>query len=266
MVLSQIEGSAVSVVERPDRVSPGRAGCDAIVERGGVWHAVEHTTIDAYLGRRQDDARFRRVVMPVELAVAQEFTDSWIEIAVPAHAVPTGQDWDALRERFLGRICEAIHAMPIADYTDLSRTPFEWPDIPFPIWISRQDRREDAATCIMSRVRPEDTHDQLVAGITGALRDKSEQLRPYRGTMKTVLLLDFDDFVLLNQDAVAGAFARAAQDSAGADAIDEVYVVDGRRRRVWVFPVKLGTRLYPELPEFRQFFSEQFRMTYGRLA
>src|SRR5438477_6735974 len=84
-VVSKIEGSTVAVISRPDRDSEGRGGCDAIVSRAGGKNAVEHTTIDAYLEQRLDTARYRRVFAPLEEHITREFSDSWIEIAVPAH-------------------------------------------------------------------------------------------------------------------------------------------------------------------------------------
>jgi hypothetical protein len=264
--LSRIEGSSVMVISRPDRESQGRGGCDALVERRGTRQAVEHTTIDGYLDQRQDTARYREVFMPLEERVAREFGDFWIEIQVPSHAVPTGQDWEALKERLFARICEAIRSMPVASFCDLSFTQFDFPDIPFPIWISRQELAGQAPSCFIGRDAPQDRREQLVAGIARALEDKAQQLRAYRRDMTTVLLLDFDDISLLNQYVVAESFAKAAKERPDAIAeIDEVYLVDRRRRQgIWVFPVKLGLRFYPDLPEFQAFRSEQFNTTYGR--
>jgi hypothetical protein len=264
-VVGQLDGVRVTIVERPDSNSPGCGGCDAIVERGGNRQVIEHTTIDAYMGRRQDDHRFRLVVAALEQPVAESFPDSWIEISVPAHAIPTGQNWESLRELLLHRVSEGIYNMAIAKYDDLSRQKFEWSDIPFPVWISRQALAGDTPACHVFRVEPENKREQLVAGLARALNDKSDQLRPYHDKgMRTVLLLDFDDVALLNQDVVAKAFAEAAQEWKSPNVIDEVYLADGRRRHVWLLPVKLGERLYPDLTEFKQFFSKQFGMTYGQ--
>lgn len=263
--VSQIEGSAVTIISRPDRELPGRGGCDAIVTRGRARQAAEHTTLDAYLEQRQDTVRYRQVVVPLEERVAREFADSWIEIQVPSHAVPTGQDWEALKERLFARVCEAIRSMPIASFYDLTFTQFEFPDIPFPIWISRQELGGNSPGCYVGRDAPQDRHEQLVAGIVRALEEKAQQLSAYKGEMATVLLLDFDDISLLNQTVVAESFAKAAKERPdAAAAIDEVYLVDRRRRRgIWVFPVKLGSRIYPDLPEFLAFRREQFKVTYG---
>lgn len=263
VVLSRIEGAPVTVVERPDKDKPGQGGCDAIVERRGVRHAVEHTTLDSYQRRREDDDRFRKVVLPVAIAVEETFTDSWVEMEVPVHAIPPGEDWTELRNRLRACCVEAIGGMPIAEYHDLTRTRFDWPDIPFPVWISRQPTAGDSPKCVIFRQAPGDLHAQLAADVKRALDDKTNQLRAYHdGGMPTVLLLDIDDVALTNRDFVADAFARAVTTWDDRNAVDEVYLTDSGRRPVWVYPLKLEDRFYPELPEFRTFFSDQYRANY----
>lgn len=182
------------------------------------------------------------------------------------HAIPTGQDWAAIRGTLTMHCIEAIRGLPIARYYDLSRTRFDWTDVPFPVWISRQALGDgDQPSCNIFRQAPIDLHDQLAMDIRRALEEKVAQLRTYKAAGEsTTLLLDFDDIVLLNVDIVADAFARASRGWNGADTIDEVFLVDSGRRPPWIYPVKLAARMYPELPEFRQYFSAQFRSNHGQ--
>ena len=263
-VLGRIEKSTITVVEHPDREKPGQDGCDAIVDRKNTRHAVEHTSLDTYQRRREDDDRFRKVVLPIAAAIESTFPDSWVELEVPVHAIPTGEDWKQLRDRLLARCLEAVGSMAIASYHDLTRTRFDWPgEIPFPVWISRQPVGGDAPKCISFRQLPADLHDQRADDVRRALDDKAARLQSYQqaGT-PTVLLLDMDDVALSNRDVVADAFARAAATWEQRDVVNEVYLVDSGRRPVWIYPLKLGDRLYPDLPEFRDFFSEQFHVNY----
>lgn len=46
------------------------------------------------MGQRQDDARFLRVVVPLEELIRRTFADSRVAIVVPTHAVPTGTRWN----------------------------------------------------------------------------------------------------------------------------------------------------------------------------
>jgi hypothetical protein len=200
----------------------------------------------------------------VARAIEEAFDDSWVEMEVPVHAIPTGQNWTTLREALIARCREALQGMPIADYHDLTRTRFDWADVPFPVWISRQPRVEgEQPKCIIFRQTPADLHDQLAVDIRRALDEKTTQLGAYKAAgHPTVLLLDFDDIVLLNRDSVGEAFARATRGWAGTNTIDEIFLVDTGRRPPWVYPVKLGERIYPDLPEFRAYFSAQYRSNY----
>jgi len=154
--------------------------------------------------------------------------------------------------------------MPIASYHDLTRTRFDWPgEIPFPVWISRQPVGGDQPKCMIFRQVPADLHEQRAEDVKRVLDDKAARLQRYHSAgTPTVLLLDVDDVVLSNRDVVADAFARAAARWEQRHVVHEVYVVDSGRRPVWVYPLKLGARLYPDLPEFREFFSEQFHINY----
>lgn len=264
-VVSRIERAAIRTLQRPDRDAPGQGGCDAILDKGGHRYALEHTSLDSYQSRRQDDDRYRKVVLPVAGTIEATFQDSWVEIEVPVHAIPTGQDWATIRQAMTARFVEAVRSLPIADYYDLTRTRFDWADVPFPVWISRRPLGGgEHARCLIFRQAPVDLHDQLAQDIRRALDDKTTQLRPYKQAGEsTVLLLDFDDIVLLNRDMVADAFARAIHGWNGTDTIDQVFLIDSGRRPPWVYPVKLGHSMYPELPEFRDYFSAQFRSSYG---
>lgn len=262
-VVGRIEGSRIDMIERPDRDQPGRGGCDAIVRRRGVLQAVEHTTLDSYERRRDDDNRFRRVVMPIAPAIEAAFPDSWVELEVPVHAIASGQNWNELSVRLRDGCIAVIREMPVADNYDLTRTRFDLPDVPFPVWISRQPAGGDRPSCMLFRQAPVDRYDQLAADAERALEDKSTQLRAYHDDGKpTVLLMDFDDVVLLNRDLVATAFARASENRGGIEVIDEVYLIDSGRKPVWVYPLKLEGRMYPDLPQFREYFSEQYYANY----
>lgn len=262
-IVGRMTGVDVKIVSRPDREQPGQPGCDATAQLGNNLVAIEHTTIDPYRNRRLDDDRFRRVVLPIAPLVEAAFPDSWIELEVPVHAIPVGQDWRQLGERLKDLVLNSLRGMPIANYSDLSRTRFNSQDLPFPVWISRQPA-DVGPRCIIFRQAPGDLYQQLDEDIHRALVDKSDQLAQYRVQgYRAILLLEFDDVVLLNQDLVAGSFARAADITPEADQIDDVYLVDSRRASPWVFPVQMGDDRFPRLQAFQAFFSEQYRARYG---
>jgi len=256
--LSLIERQEVVVVSRHDRENPGRGGCDAIIERGGRRFALEHTTVDAIAGQRADDARFRQVVVPLERAIQAAHPDSWTLISVPTHAIPSDVSWGAIAEALLEGCIRAIAQMPY----DGRWQQFEFQGVPFPVLISRRRDPRDPA-CHVMRVSPGNLEAHLENNMAHAIGEKRGQLAPYRRQgLSTILLLDSDEFVLTNRDSLADAFRRASTRE-NTDEFDEVFLAVTFLNPIWIYPLKLDDRLYPELPEFEQFFDTQCILTYG---
>ncbi len=256
--LSAIEGQEVRIVKRPDRDNRGQGGCDAIIDRGGRPCAIEHTTIDVIVDQRADDARFRQVVVPLEEAIGSAYPDSWIGICVPIHAVPTGTDWSGMRDALIDGCVHAICDMAFGK----EHRKFEFEGVPFPVWITRRKSPRQPG-CYVMRLAPRDLETHMVNNMARAIREKSEQIAPYRRQgFVTILLLDSDEFVLTNEDSLAQAF-RTAADRESPEGFDEVYIAMTWQNPIWIYPVKLHVRLYPNLPEFRQFFEAQYILTYG---
>jgi hypothetical protein len=256
--LAAIEGRQVHIIARPDRDNPGQGGCDAILDRGGQIFALEHTTIDCIVGQREDSARFRHVVVPLEEAIRSAYPDSWIEICVPSHAVPTGTDWSKVRDALLHGCVRAICDMTFGEF----RREFQFEGVPFRVWITRRRSPRDPG-CYVMRTAPGDLEAHMVDNMTSVIREKSEQLAPYRrDNLATILLLDSDEFVLTDRDSLAQAFRTAAERETPEE-FDEVFIAQTFLNPIWVYPVKLNDRLYPHLPEFRRFFEAQYVLTYG---
>ena len=96
-----------------------------------------------------------------------------------------------------------------------------------------------------------------------AIREKRDQLAFYREQgLPTLLLLDSDEFALANPNSLAEAFRRAA-DLEPTEEFDQVFLAVTWRNPIWIYPVKLNDRLYPDLPEFTQYFDSQRTLTYG---
>src|SRR2546422_11497050 len=82
-LLTIAEQRAVSIPATPDCASKGRGGCDALIDRGGVVCAVEHTSLDSFHGQRHDDAAFGLVIRPLEEAICARFPGWDVTIGVP---------------------------------------------------------------------------------------------------------------------------------------------------------------------------------------
>lgn len=255
--LQVIEQHCVEVVERPDRDIPGTAGCDAIICRGERRYALEHTTIDSYSDQRVDDHRFREVVVPLEDALHQAYPDSWIQIVVPVHAIPTGTDWPRLGQTLRRECIQSIADLPLGGRGQ----ELYLRDIPFPVWISRE-RPDGQSGCFVMREAPGGLRQQLESSIGRAIGAKNHQLAPYKQQgLRTILLLDSDDAALVSIPSLSEAFVKAAESKA-VQGLDEIFIAQNRRTCIWFFPVKLGERIYPQVEEFNLFRRQQYALTY----
>jgi hypothetical protein len=104
----------------------------------------------------------------------------------------------------------------------------------------------------------EQMNENLVHEIKRAIHRKQKKLKAAkeRGE-RTVLLLDSDDYALVNWQMLADAFADAVgADESVFEGIDDVYI-QHRGGGCWIFPVKLAERMYPQLLEFEEYWNRQ---------
>jgi hypothetical protein len=258
-LLTRAEHRPVSISETPDCANQGRSGCDALIDRGGVVCAAEHTSLNSFHGQRHDDAAFGQVIRPLEEAIRARRPGWEVIVGVPVRALPTERTWrealPALREVFLSEIESLVDGE--RRMVTVGNPPFET--------VLTCRRTPGATTCFVMRLVPDDLARQLADRMADRLRAKRQQLHPYfdRG-MATILLIESDDVALTNRHNLAEAFAIAAR-RATTDSISEVYIAQSSRTPIWFYPVKLDGRFYPALPEFDKFFLLQCERDYGPL-
>jgi hypothetical protein len=248
------DGQPGVITARPDR-DGAAGGADAIIRRLGRDWAVEHTTIDSFPGQREDNDRLRRVFGPAREAIAEAYPALRITLGVPLGAVPTKTSW--------ARITSTYSELVIAALQDHGDTPGNrLVTLPGMFDSHIFFRRSRSPGCFLSREIDSSDLDGRVGVIVSAIESKHLQLAPYRAAgMPTALLLDNDDVGLMSPDALAEAFTRASSIASFED-LDDVYLVDAVELPPWIYPLKLGPRSVPDLPEFKHFFDEQYRRGY----
>lgn len=247
--LSLLEHLLVHIIERPDREQGG--GCEAIVDRAGKKQAVEHTRLDAFQGQKADDAVFNEVVAPLETGgeIVKAFPNSYVEISVPVRAalVAKGRARSELRDRLLKGCLEEISRIP----QDGNRRSVQFRGVSFPVTISHY-KVHGNPKCIVSRIAPENIAAELEDVLVKTLKAKNLQLVSYaRDGYNPLLVIDNDDVALLDRYLVAEAFKKAVARAPGPH-IREIYVADTGHGALWFYPLRIGGRDFPNLPEFEQ--------------
>lgn len=200
-----------------------------------------------------EDDRFHRVIAPIRQAIEREYPNLWVEVVVPPHAVSKGTDWDRITSALVTGCIQVIPAI----LPDQHLREYNFADVPFAPSI-RTERGGSLPGCCIGRFGPPRLAEELVENLIATLRAKRVQLSPYRASgLRTLLVLE--SIPCANSELFAASF-RTAADLAGAEEFDEVYIAFSWRRAVRVLPLKLGVRLYPDLPEWRSFLMMQARL------
>lgn len=261
--LSLIDGENVYVKSRPDERGRTGAGLpDFIVSRAGRDYTVEHTSLDTYPHQMLFETLWAKYFKPlrIEERIKQAFPKSFIHISIPLDAFK--QDSDARKfdfEKFVQELIAAVKQTPRGRNGSERRTYH----LPFPVHISNDDGNGFRGCFVIQIVptHPEKRDDDLEKEMAKAITKKRRKLQAAKQKgERTVLLLDSDDYALVNEEILADAFAQAvSNDQTILDGIDEVYV-QHRRGKCWLVPVKLGDRVYPALPEFEEYRYKQWEV------
>lgn len=258
--LSRIADESVYVKSRPDaRGQTGDGLPDFILHRGGSEFTIEHTFINSYGNQVFYEHLFSKYIKPlnIEETIKGECPNKLVHIAIPIDAFK--RDSDARKfdfDRFVRNLIDAVGGSKETDNIG-PLVNFEFPDTPFPVFISKC---KGLGVTFLNPIVPTDgerVRAYLVKEMDRALRRKRKKLQAakVRGE-RTVLLLDSDDYALLNWKILSKAFSKAAASGPPLfDGIDDIYI-QHRCGSCWIFPVKLGDRLYPNLPEFDQYWKK----------
>lgn len=254
--LAKIEGREVYVMSRPDDGGANGAELtDAIIKRGGARYVVEHTAVSSYVQQANFQAKFERSIKAarVEEAVMRAHPGYGVNVVVPVNAFKSDREIERFDfEAFKESIIKAVGETPISrNAQKVNRVTL--PGVPFDVAISRH-RWGTYCHLIQSVPTDRETLKKHLEGeMVRAVNAKRRKLAAAKATgERTILLLDSEDYSLLSHDAMAQAFGRVARvlDLTG---IDEVFTVHNRGVTCWVLPAKVGGRVYPLLPQFRQF-------------
>lgn len=260
--LSRVDGQNVYLKNRPDERGQGGQGLpDFIVHRGGQDMTVEHTLVNSYKNQVFYERLFSQYfdALGIERRIQEVYPDKWINVSIPVDAFKKQFEAEKFDfEKFIQNLLEAVGKTP-ESYNASKTVKYEFADTPFPVYISNGG--SDYHGTFLARIVP--THREqldvdLRKEITKAVEKKRKKLlaAKQRGE-RTVLLLDSDDYALVNEGVLAEAFGSvAANNKSILEGIDDVYI-QHRRGNCWIVPVKLGDRIYPDLPEYEEYWRRQ---------
>lgn len=258
--LSVIDGENAYIQSRPDERGQGAQGQpDFIINRGGKDFTVEHTSLSSYPKQAHYEKLWADYIetLKIEEKIKVAYPKSLVHVSIPIDAFKSEREAKQFGfEKFMQDLIEAVGKTPIGR----NGSKRQIHNLPFPVEISHDDG-EGFVACLVARIAPtyrEKINIDLEADITRAITKKRKKLQAAKAKGEsTILLLDSEDYAFVNVWMLGDAFADAVgSDASVLDGIDDVYILH-RYGPSRVVPVKLRDRLYPDLPEFEEYWDKQ---------
>lgn len=246
------------VESRPDEEFPGEGKCDAIVRRGKIRWAFDHTRLNSYRDQAKDEHLYKAIVSSLQKSLLAICDKQHVTIALPFKVFHRGKH-AVLKARFERLLREAI---PKAK-DDGEFHQIELSDPKCTLHISRRD--SDLPGCFIRPIAPPNHQNELQKDFKRAILAKGDQLsrnRPRRG--RTAMLLDTSDLSLINESRLVEAFQRAASSTDHSE-IDEIFVFDHPTGigNHFVWPLKYRGVMPPNLKWMNEFWRAQTALVWG---
>ncbi|HEY6803523.1 MAG TPA: hypothetical protein VI306_08095 [Pyrinomonadaceae bacterium] len=257
---SHIDEGKTYIKCRPDsRGQSGEGLPDFILCRGEKDFTIEHTFVNTYRKQVFYELLWARYIKSasIEERIRLAYPEGRISVYIPMDTFKResqARDFDFAE--FKQKLIDSIEKTPKGMYGSKRQTH----NLPFPVVISNDDPMGFPG-CYVIAIAPTDEErieTNLEEEIRRAILNKRKKLHEAskRGE-STILLLDSDDYAFVNYQLLADAFAKVAgADTSTLEGIDDVYI-QHRGGRCWIVPVKLGSRVYPNLAEFDEYCRRQ---------
>jgi hypothetical protein len=250
-VLTVIEGELHTSREILSKDTPASRGVEVRCRVGDAVYALEHTLIDPYPNKRDDDQQFLGVMGELERSLPGQGVlraDCTYEAWVDIHAFRGRKrpEIPAVRDAIKSWIIATAPKLDPQRTYETLELDGSAPSVPVRVllkctlWPGRGDSLRIGR--LVRPTLPEQRRDR----IRTALEKKGPKLlAERRGGVRTVLILENDDGALSNPVEIGAALH--AELAASAFAIDDVYLVDTDRPDGWlIWRMKHGTRSWPQ--------------------
>lgn len=250
-VLRIIEQDLHASREILSRDTPASRGIEIRCRIGGVAYALEHTLIDPYPNKRDDDRQFMAVMGELERSLPGQGilrTDCTYEAWVEIHAFRGRKrsETPGMYEAIKSWIVTAVPKLdPQAAYDtlELGASP---PTVPVRVLLKCTKWPGRGDTLRIGRLVRNTLPDERRQRIRAALEKKGPKLHAeHRVGARTVLILENDDGALSNPIEIGAALHAEVANSPYS--VDDVYLIDTDRPDGWhMWRMKQSERSWPQ--------------------
>jgi len=234
-------GEVIEHTSYPEEIhiSKDERPCDATWQGPHRAYAIEHTTIDSFVGQRHDDDRFRKLMGTLEKEWS-DHPDDWLEIAIDIAVIPSGVNWGKLSNQIKAWLIQNVPSLPCDRQSTVKVS-----GVPFDLCIYRE-KLPGQGRVVVARLKPIDLPDQRIAVIRETLDKKIGVLREYKNRgYSSVLLIESSDFVLSSRGTIFKALQNAYRSETDGPVFDEIYIATTGTSPWCIVPFKVG----PEIME-----------------
>jgi hypothetical protein len=240
-----------SKIKFPDKENRNIKSIDLLYDGGDISIAIalEHTSIDSYMGQRDEIVRAEKLLKPLETILENKLPKpGHYKLYVDVGATKGATDTSAIIKRLVSWITTTA---PSLDIGSPDTTPNHFrkgqPDgVPFEVTLRRWPRRDGKFIIVLNCPEFEALRKER---IEKALNDKCPKLLDKAKSEKaiSVLILEMNDFVLGNPIEVASVIHELSQERT--ELPDDIYLVetDSNEWDIWV--IKKGKLFFKDLQD-----------------
>lgn len=249
-IIAARTSETIDVVERPELLYRSIPAVEELWESPSRPYAVEHTRLEAYGGQIENEARLRRLIVPVRDILAGRLPGTYVLTVLVRETQEARIKYADAHEEIIRLTSEAA-----PELKDGQTIVLPSKRLPFQVQLRR--RHGDGSQAFVHCVIEGDGDELRLARMRRALNDKCPKLAAWAADGRTsVLVLEANDIQLSNVFVAYQAFEQALAERT--DAPDMVVLVetDGNPMYGWVLkdgayigdsvPMPDGRRCYTE--------------------
>ena len=235
-ILSAESDTGLEITDYPDRED--RSGKSVEQRWASKTHrfAIEHTLVESFVGQLTDDAKFVKLIAPIEEMLAGRLPGTYgLGVDVGA-STDARLRYDEAQKQICAAVLEAAPDLPVGKALTLKIE-----NIPFSVHLFRRSR--DGAKILVRRF-VSDVEASRLDRVRRALADKCPKLSAARQDGRlSILALESNDIALANYNVVGLAVQQALQDRNDAPDLVIVVETDGGPFYGWVIRNETGIPL-----------------------
>jgi hypothetical protein len=180
------EGNSYTLETRPDITQRKQKAVEAIaVDKNGHHLAIEHTLIQPFEGQRSDDVPFLTVFEQLRTDSSLRLPNRFIDVLVPAFAVPKGLEWKDVAPKVREWFVNARTSFPAdgESWHTIPNVGFE-----LKVLVQTMDLPETEGTVVVGRLLP--AGEPFAKVLCKALSDKVPKLAATPADKRILLFED----------------------------------------------------------------------------